>query len=174
MKSALWLLLLLSASCFSQSGKLFPLLKGNTLSGKNIQVTVHNGKYTVVAIAYGKEAEDDLKSWLNPIFETFIKVEQAPGSFDMADLYDVNFVFIPLINGFKKVVNEFKNNTDREFWDYIMDTQQADVKEVQAQLNVKDTGKPYFYVLNKEGVIVATQDGKYTEAKMSKLEDAVE
>jgi hypothetical protein len=174
MKGLLIFFLIASQFCFSQNGKLFPLLKGSTLSGKKVQVPLHNGKYTVVAIAYGRDAEDDLKGWLNPIFETFIKVEHAPGSFDMADLYDVNFVFIPLINGFKKVVQEFKENTDKEFWDYIMDTQQTDVNDVRQQLGVKDASVPYFYVLNKEGVIITTQQGKYSEEKISKLEDAIE
>lgn len=164
----------LSQIGYSQIDKAFPGIKGTTLDDKSIHIPLKNDKYSIIAIAYDQDAEDQLKEWLQPIYEMFIKVEHAPGSFDMADLYDVNFTFIPLIKGFKKVANEFKKSTDKEFWPYVMDTEFTDILNVQSRLEITNTKVPYFYVLNKEGVIVEFQSGKYSEAKMSKLEDAVE
>ena len=66
-------LLCLSVNAFGQKGKKFPLIHGSTLNDKSISVPFNNGKYTVVAIAYHRDAEDDLKKWLNPLFQAFIK-----------------------------------------------------------------------------------------------------
>jgi hypothetical protein len=175
MKWCFWLLLtVFSFSLASQTGKLFPNLGGTSLDGKKVNIPSKNGKYSIVAIAYHRDAGDQLKEWLNPVYNTFIKTEESPGTFDMAYLYDVNFVFIPLINGFKKIIQEFKKGTDEQFWQYIIDTDAADVSQVQAQLGVKDTKIPYFYVLDKEGRIVECTSGKYSDAKMEKIEDALD
>lgn len=171
---AVIILFFLSQVAYSQKGKTFPGIKGTTLDDQSINIPLKNDKYSIIAMAYDQDAEDQLKEWLNPIYDMFIKVEHAPGSFDMADLYDVNFTFIPLIKGFKKVANEFKKSTDKEFWPYVMDTEFTDIQKIQTRLGITNTKVPYFYVLNKEGVIVEVQSGKYSEAKMSKLEDAVE
>jgi hypothetical protein len=165
---------LISGIARSQTGLMFPPLKGNSLDDKTIKVPFNNGKYSLIAIAYDKDAEDNLKGWLNPIYDSFIKKGEDGGAFDVAELYDVNFIFVPMIHGFKKVKNEFKNGTDKEYWPYIMDTEYEDVKKVQETLRVKDTKIPYFYILDKEGKIIEVQSGAFSEQKLSKLEDAVE
>ena len=55
-----------------------------------------------------------------------------------------------------------------------MDTEKTDIKELQKQLGVDDYKIPYFYVLDKEGKIMEVQSGKFTEAKMEKLQDAID
>jgi hypothetical protein len=92
----------------------------------------------------------------------------------MAEIYDVNFVFIPMIAGFRKVAEDFKKGTDKQFWSYIMDTEKTDVKQLQETLQVSDNKIPYFFVLDKEGRVVETQSGKFSAAKLEKLEAAVE
>jgi hypothetical protein len=162
-------------SCyFAQKGKKFPEVKGTLLNDKSCSLPIINGKYTLVAIAYNRDAEDFLKQWLNPLYDNFMKKEKGSSNFDMAELYDVNFVFVPMIAGFKKVAEDFKNGTDKEFWPYILDTEKTDIKELQKQLEVKDNKIPYFYVLNKEGVIVAFESGKFTSQKLTNLEEAIE
>jgi hypothetical protein len=158
----------------AQKGKFFPAVVGTTLDDKTITLPVKNGKFSIIAIAYNRGAEDDLKKWLNPLYDNFMKKEKGTSNFDMAELYDVNFVFVPMIAGFKKIAEDFKKGTDKQFWPYIMDTEKTDVKELQKQLGVEDNKIPYFYVLNKEGKIVEVQSGKFTEAKMEKLEDAID
>jgi hypothetical protein len=175
MKWRYWLLLtVFSFSLAAQTGKSFPNLSGTSLDDKKVTIPLKNDKYSIVAIAYDRSAGDQLKEWLNPIYNTFIKTEGSPGTFDMAYLYDVNFVFIPLINGFRKVADEFKSGTDKEFWQYILDTDAADVNQVQVALEVKNTKIPYFYVLDKNGRIVECVSGRYSDAKMEKIEDALD
>ena len=174
MKRLLFLsLLYLSLGLSAQKGKMFPAVKGITLDDKLAALPIKNGKFTIVAIAFNRGAEDDLKKWLNPLYDNFMKKEKG-GNFDMAEIYDVNFVFIPMIAGFKKIAADFKSGTDKQFWPYIMDTEKTDVKELQKQLGVEDNKIPYFFVLNKDGKIMESQSGKFTDAKMEKLQDAIE
>ena len=157
---------------FTIPGQVFPSLKGTTLEGKRADIPVRNGKYSLVAIAFHREAEEDLKKWLQPLYDAFIKKDSGD-PFDMAEFHDVNFIFIPLIQGFRKVADEFKANTDRHYWPYILDTEKTDIKTLQEELGVKDQRKPHFYVLDPDGKVVATTDGSFSEKKMEILEESV-
>lgn len=154
--------------------KSFPQIEGITLDEHKVSLPLNNGKFSIIAIAYSRSAEDDLKKWLNPLYETFIKKEKNSGGLSAAEVYDVNFFFVPMISGFKKIADDFKKGTDKEYWPYILDTEKTDIKDVQKKVEAKDKEIPYFYVLNKEGKIVFETSGKYQEAKLSKLEEAVE
>lgn len=159
----------------AQVGKQFPAIKGLTLEDKVISVPAKNSKYSVIAIAFHRQAEDDLKKWLNPLFQTFIKDEkESTKGIDVADVYDVNFVFIPMIAGFKRMADDFKKDTDKRFWQYVMDTEKTDIKGLQEQLGIDDNKIPYFFVLDASGKVVAVQSGKFLPAKIDKLEDSVE
>jgi len=159
---------------FGQQGSMFPEIDGSLLNDQHMTLPLHNDKYSIVAIAYNRDAEDFLKQWLNPLYNAFIKKAKGEQQFDMAELFDVNFVFIPLISGFKKVREDFKENTDKEFWPYILDTEKTDIKAIQKKLSVVNNKIPFFYVLDKQGKIVQVQSGKFTEAKLDKLEEAIE
>ena len=175
MKHTFFTLLLIGAlAAKAQVGKPFPTISGVLLDGKAISLPVKNNKYTVVAIAYHRGAEDELKKWLNPLYNLFIVKKKEGSNFDMAEVYDVNFVFVPMISGFKKIAEDFKAGTDKEFWPYIMDTEKTDIKVLQKQLGAEDNKIPYFYVLDKSGKIVAAQSGNFSEDKMDALEDKVE
>jgi hypothetical protein len=168
----LTLALCASLSVFSQKGKQFPTINGKSLSDKAMSLPIKNNKNTIVAIAFHRGAEDDLKKWLNPLYYTFIKKPKGQTNFDMAEIYDVNFVFVPMISGFKKIADDFKASTDKEFWPYIMDTEKADIKGIQKELGIDDNKIPYFFVLDKDGKILEVQSGAYKEPKVEKLEEA--
>lgn len=172
------LLYVLISGAFSltaQKGKQFPAIEGISLDEKRIVVPAGNDKFSVIAIAYNRDAEDALKKWLNPLYDAFIKTEGGSGSgFDMADIYDVNFVFIPMISGFKRFADEFKEKSDKQFWPYILNSGKTNIKAIQEELGVKDNKIPYFYVLDKEGKIIEVQSGSYTAAKLGKLEAVID
>jgi hypothetical protein len=158
----------------AQTGKIFPEINGVTLMDKKITVPQKNGKYSVIAIAFHKDAEEELKRWLNPLYESFMVKESKGGAFDMADAHDVNFIFIPMINGFKRFAEEFKKGTDKGFWPYIMDTEKTDIKNLQKQLGITDNKTPYFFVLDEKGKILASEKGRFDKKKMARLEDVIE
>lgn len=173
-KLLITILLSLSFCTFSQKGMQFPDISGKSLSDKYVGLPVKNNKTSVVGIAYNRAAETELKKWLNPLYNTFIPKPGDSKTFDVAEIYDVNFIFIPMIAGFKKVTEDFKASTDKEFWPYIMDTEKTDIKSLKEKLGVKDDKIPYFYVLDKDGKIIESVNGKFSEEKMDKLEAAAE
>jgi hypothetical protein len=176
MKKKLFVLgiFLLSLSTNAQKGQAFPAVSGTLLNDKAMSLPLKNGKETIVAIAFHRGAEDELKKWLNPLYYTFMKKpDKKDNKFDMAEVYDVNFVFIPMISGFKKFAEDFKASTQKEFWPYILDTEKTDVKGMQKQLGLKDNKIPYFFTLDKNGKITSMQSGEYSEAKVDEMEEAV-
>ncbi|MDI9341041.1 MAG: hypothetical protein QM534_10775 [Sediminibacterium sp.] len=158
----------------AQKGEIFPVINGKTLNDKTMSLPIKNGKQSIVAIAFHRGAEEDLKKWLNPLYYTFIKKPKGQTNFDMAEIYDVNFTFVPMISGFKKIADDFKASTDKEFWPYILDTEKSDIKAIQKQLKITDNKIPYFFVLDKDGKILEVQSGAYKENKVEKLEEACE
>jgi hypothetical protein len=167
------LLCVLTFPLLSQKGAIFPGIAGQTLDQKPVKLPVINGKYSVIGLAYSRKAEKDLKEWLNPIYSLFVKSGDG-GALDFAEIYDVNFHFIPVIPGFRRVAAEFRKGTDRDFWPYIVDAEDDDIRRLESALKPSSTGEPYFFVLDKDGRIVETQHGSYSDAKLEKLEDAVQ
>ena len=151
----------------------FPPVKGTLLDGTELTLPVSNGKYSLIAIAFHRDAEDALKHWLQPLYDNFIRKESGD-PFDMAEFYDVNFVFVPMIQGFGKVADEFKANTDKHYWPYILDTEKTDIRGLQQKLGVKDTRQPHFYVVDPAGKVVAETQGLFSEKKLEHLEEAVQ
>ncbi len=166
-------LICIFSSLHSRGQIYFPEIKGTTLEGKKLRIPTNNNKYSVIAIAFHRDAEEALKRWLQPLYDSFIK-KDGGDPFDLSEFYDVNFTFIPMIEGFKRVAEEFRKNTDAFFWPYVLDTEKADIKSLQNELGIDDPQIPYFFVLDKRGMVVAKVQGNFSEEKLSKLEDAVE
>lgn len=155
-----------------QVGKTFPKINGFDLNDKALTLPQNNGKYTIVAIAYLREAEPEMKKWLNPLFDEFVNKDK--GALDMSGGgHDVNFYFVPMISGLKNAKMDYKDNTDKGFYPYIMDTDKYDIKGMQKELGIENPKIPYFYVLDKNGKIVNVQSGKYSEEKVEQMDDAI-
>lgn len=125
-------------------------------------------------MVFDRQAEGDLKMWLNPVYERFLLKSNENVMFDIAEIYDINVIFVPMIQGFKRVAASFKAGTDKEFWPYVMDAENMDEKDIQKRLAVVDSKLPYLYVIDSKGKIVLVQRGKYSEVKMEAIEDVIE
>jgi hypothetical protein len=156
----------------AQKNMMFPHFEGMTLDDQRMVIPTKNGKFTIVGMVFKRSAEKELKKWLNPMYNTFM-VKGDGKSFDVAAIYDVNFYFVPLISGLKKAKEDFKAGTDKEFWKYIVDSE-TEIKMMKNNLKITNDEDPYFYVLDKDGKIVEWVSGPFTEAKMDKLEEAVD
>ena len=166
--------LFVSFTVSAQKGKEFPNTLGVTLESKPIKLPIENGKISIIAVAFSRGAEDELKKWLNPLYSTFMVKSKGTKGMDMTTNYDVNFVFVPMIAGIKMVFEEFKSSTDKAFWPYVMDTQKSDMKSVAVILDVKDRKIPYIFVLDKEGKVLDFQTGEYSDDKIEAMEEAIE
>jgi len=168
------LALFLSISFFAQVKGNFPALSGHTLEGTATTIPlVGTKKFTIVGLCYKRSAEEDLKTWIQPMYDVFVAKPNGTDYFDVASYFDVNYFFIPLISGFKKAAADFKAATQKDLWKNVIDCD-TDIKLLKEQLKPTDDNVPYFYVIDLKGKIVEVVTGKYTEAKMDKIQEAID
>ena len=76
----------------------FLTLKGITLTDKEMKLPEDTkGKFTLIGMAYSKKSEDDLKTWFNPVYKTFIHKSSSSLFGDVG--YDVTFILCPCLQG---------------------------------------------------------------------------
>jgi hypothetical protein len=168
-------LCLLASITQGQVGKLFPELKGNTLTDKKITLPQDTkGKFTLLGLAYSKGAEEELSTWFQPVFSTFIE-KNKPSLFN--ESYDVNLYFIPMFTGVNQVASEaaskkMKTNYNEIFHAYVL-IYKGELKKYKDQLDFEKKDTPYFFVLDKEGKMIYATSGKYSDDKMEKIESVI-
>lgn len=152
----------------------FPQLSGHTLEGTAITIPLASTKkFTIVGLCYKRSAEEDLKTWIQPMYDVFVAKPNGTDYFDVASYFDVNYFFIPLISGFKKAAADFKASTQPDLWKNVIDCD-TDINLLKTQLKPKDENVPYFYIIDLSGKIIEVVSGKYNEAKMDKIQEAIE
>ncbi|MBC7863160.1 MAG: hypothetical protein IAF38_09310 [Bacteroidia bacterium] len=171
-------ILFLSGILFSnaQNGKgtMFPECSGETFSGKTVNIPSQTkGKVTILWVAFSRDAEEDMKTWLNPVYNLFVVKKDTNDFYSAAVNYDVNFYFIPMLNQLNQALgnkDKIKEKTDKEFWPFVMYFK-GEVKPYIEALKIEDKKIPYFFVLDAAGKILHVESGRYSEAKMDKIED---
>ncbi len=166
--------LILSITLSAQKKASFPTLNGHTLEGSAVTLPIAGTKkFTIIGLCYKRSAEEELKTWIQPMYDVFVAKAKGTDYFDVANYYDVNYFFIPLISGFKKAANDFKAATQQDLWKNVIDCD-TDIKFLKSELKPTDDNTPYFYVIDVNGKIVEVITGKYTEAKMDKIQEAID
>lgn len=174
--SILTTVLLLSSVCVAQVGKQFPEMIAETVEDKKVSLPKDvAGKFTLLGLAYSKKSEDELMSWFQPVFEKFIQKSSGPlGDFG----YDVNVFFVPMFTG----VNAAATGTAKRKAAKSFDPQllpfvlfyKGELKSYKEALDFEKKDIPYFFVLDEKGKIVYATSGKYSDQKMSDVEDHIE
>lgn len=145
----------------AQVGKNFPVLSGTTLDNKDVTLpTSTKGKYTVLGIGYSQKSKEELETWLQPAFSTFIFEPE----------YKAQVYFVMMIGGLKqaaggKIEDKLKKELDPELHKYVL-VYQGGLGKYKDELNMTEKEVPYFYVLDPQGKIIYTTSGAYTKAKM--------
>lgn len=160
-------------------GKMFPYLNGETFSGSTVKIPFDTkGKSTLLGVCFSKDAEKDLKTWMNPVYNLFLEKKDENDPYSASANYDVHFYFVPMLNKVNQILEKsskekIKKETDKEFWPHLVFFE-GDTKPFRETFELKDLDIPYFFVLDKEGNVVRMASGKYSESKMDSLEDAIE
>jgi hypothetical protein len=166
----------ISFQCFSQKnliGKKFPLIEGETLIDIPVAIPKSSKtKFTIVGMAYSRNAEADLKTWLNPAYNKFIA---KTGMFDQ-DL-DVNLYFIPMFTGANiavagKAKQKMKEDTSKEFYPHVV-FYKGELKTYKKELGFDDKDTGYFFLLDNEGKILYATSGKFSQKKLDAIEDII-
>jgi len=169
--------LLLSLTVGAQvTGKMFPDMEAETVEDKKVKLPQETkGKYTLLGLAYSKKSEEELNSWFQPVFEKFIqKTSGVLAGFS----YDVNVYFVPMFTGVNAAATgtakrKALKNIDPQLLPYVL-FYKGELKPYKDALDFEKKDIPYFFVLDPEGKIVYATSGKYTDAKMDKVESAME
>lgn len=169
--------LLLSVVALAQvTGKVFPDMEAETVEDKKVKLPQEvKGKYTLLGLAYSKKSEEELNSWFQPVFEKFIqKTSGVLASFS----YDVNVYFVPMFTGVNAAATgtakrKALKNIDPQLLPYVL-FYKGELKPYKDALDFEKKDIPYFFVLDPQGKIVYATSGKYSDAKMDKVESAME
>ncbi len=161
-------------------GKPFPDMVCENYNGKEVHLPADTkGKYTLLGMAFSTAAENDLKTWIDPIYNKFIgKVDASKADvFDVHVDYDVNLYFVPMFTGFNQLASKqskdkIKSKTDKELYPYLLFYDGG--KTYKDELDFQKRDIPYFFVLDKTGKVVYTTSGKYDDKKLEKILDIIE
>ena len=174
-KSLIVAFVLITGLLKAQTGNDFPSIGGNTLDERTLMIPKDTkGKYTLIGMAYSKAAEQELQTWFQPVYSTFLE-KTKPGLFNQS--YDVNLYFIPMFTGANQAASgaatkKLKQGLDKSLQPHVL-VYKGDLKTYKDQLDFEKKDTPYFFILDKEGIIVYTTSGKFTEEKMAKIEELI-
>ncbi|MCC5921425.1 MAG: hypothetical protein LAT68_13670 [Cyclobacteriaceae bacterium] len=172
--SVLFFLLFYTSLVHAQVGTMFPSISGEQVSGNELNIPEDTkGKFTLIGLAYSAKAEDDLKEWLNPIYQKFIYVPKKPQIFDLT--YDVNVYFIPMFTGAKqaaagKAKKKLEKDIDSKLHPHVL-IYKGKLNDYKDKLSLEDKKKPYFFLLDETGRIVYSTDGRYSVHKRESIEE---
>jgi hypothetical protein len=176
-KSLAFLTVLLGSFCsLAQVGTMFPHLSAQKLDDKTVELPLHTkGKHTLLALAYSQEAEKDLATWYQPVYETFIHKDK--GGVFQTESYDIHLFIVPMFTGANqaahaKAVQQMKENVDQHLWNYVL-VYKGDIKPYKESLGLSKKEIPYLFVLDKTGKVVYMTSGKYTDEKLEEIEHHV-
>jgi len=179
-KSSNFLLAVTMLSCSVLYGQLSPSFPQMELTRLNDQVVNipqdTRGKYTLIGMSYSKKSEDDLVSWFNPVYRTFIYKPDKPGLF--SNDYDVNVYFIAMFSGVNKaalgtVKKKMRKHSDPELEPHLL-FYKGEIKSFKQSLKLDRKDTPYFFVLDENGNIVHTTSGAFSQGKMDSVEELLE
>lgn len=172
-------LLFLSSTYGQVIGSQFPEMNTSTADGIMIDLPKDTkGKFTLLGLAFSKKSEDDLNTWMEPVFWKFIdkpegKVDQLFGNYQ----YDVNAFFVPMFTGVKTAATKTAKRQALKKMDPRLIPSilfyKGKLKPYKEALDFQKKDIPYFFVLDEKGEIVYATSGRYTDDKMAKVEDIV-
>ena len=166
--------LMTASLSWGQMKSSFPQMELTNLQDETVYIPNDTrGKYTLIGLAYSKKSEDDLITWFNPVYQTFIHKSSKPSLFD-AD-YDVNIYFVAMFSGVNKaalgsVKKKMRANSDPELEPHLL-FYKGEIKSFKQELKLDRKDTPYFFVLDEEGNVVHSTQGAYSRDKMDAIEE---
>lgn len=170
------LVILSTLSNAQVEGKMFPDMTAETVEDKKVNLpTDTKGKYTLLGLAYSKKSEDELNSWFQPVFETFIqKTTGLMGGMG----YDVNVYFVPMFTGVNAAATgtakkKAAKNIDPKLLPFVL-FYKGKLEPYKEALDFQHKDVPYFFVLDAEGKIIYATSGKFSDEKLEEIESKIE
>jgi len=143
-------------------GMAFPNLEAETLSGEKIVYPDSvKGKVTLLVLAFERQTQDKVDSWLGPFIGQFAEQDRA------------GFYEIPMLAGRWKLLSGIidggmRRGVPRDRHDHVS-TFYGDVDRYCRQLQIGDKSDGYVFLLDRDGVIRWRSNGWATEEKLQAL-----
>ena len=147
-------------------GKIFPEISAKTLENKPATLPADaKGKVTLVGVAFLRESQPQLDSWLNPFYETFGKRDGF--MFYEVPMISSGYKFMKFVidGGMRAGIPEFKHK-------HVL-TMYGDVEKYTAALNL-DPQKGHAFLLDKAGIIRWQGEGFATVEAIQELSAVAE
>ena len=174
----IWGLIMLSGPIlYGQMSQAFPRMEVTRLNDEVVNLPQDtNGKFTLIGMSYSKKSEDQLVTWFNPVYQTFIHKSDKPSLFGSD--YDVNVFFIAMFAGVNKAAVGPVKKKMRKHSDPVLEPHllfyKGEIKSFKQSLKLDRKDTPYFFVLDENGSIVHTTSGAYSQEKMDDIEELLE
>ena len=172
------ILIMLSGSVlYSQMSQSFPKMEVSRLNDEILSLPQDTkGKYTLIGMSYSKKSEDQLVTWFNPVFQTFIYKPDKPGLF--SNDYNVNVFFVAMFTGINKaaagpVKKKMRKHSDPQLEPHLL-FYKGEIKSFKQSLKLDRKDTPYFFVLDENGQIVYTTSGAFSRDKLDDVEELLE
>lgn len=168
------LLLGFSTIISAQVGEMFPKIETYDLNEEKIVIPEDTkGKFTLVGIAFSEDAQEDLYSWSEPVYNNFLN-ENSLASL----VYDPNVHLILMFTGanqlvYNKARKEITEGTDKTLRDNVV-LYKGGMGDYRDILKMKNRKEPYFYVLDKDGKIIYATKGRYNRKALEEVGDLIE
>lgn len=173
----LGILIFCNATSAQVIGNQFPSMITSTADGKVVDLPSDTkGKFTLLGLAFSKKSEDDLNTWIEPVYWKFIdkpegKIDQLFGT---GSAYDVNAYFVPMFTGIKTAATKAAKRKALKKMDPRLIPSilfyNGKLKPYKAALDFQKKDIPYFFVLDKNGKIIYATSGRYSDNKMDEVE----
>jgi len=151
----------MNVSAQANLGKKFPEVKAKTLAGQETTIPDDAaGKVTLICVAFLRESQTQLDSWLNPFYEKFGKRE------------DIMFYEVPMISGgykfMKLIIDGGMRGGLPEFKHKHVVTMYGDVESYKDALDI-DPSSGHAFLLDRKGVIRWQEKGFSTGGTLDSL-----
>jgi hypothetical protein len=155
----------------------FPRMECTSLEGKKVTLPAdHNGKITVLGLAFSQKAEKELSTWFQPAYTAFIEKPDANAIIPM-DSWDVNCYFVPVFSGVLqaaagKAEKKMKDGLDKSLQQNVL-LYKGKADEIKSSLKIDKNDSPWFFVVDTSGKVLYSTSGAFSDSKMEEIEKAL-
>ncbi|SRR5690554_849217 len=159
---------------FGQVGENFPEVTVTDLNDKEEVIPKDTkGKFTLIGVAFSEDAQRDLYSWSEPVYNEFMNENNFASL-----VYDPHVKLILMFGGgnqlvYNKAKEQILEGTDESLRNNVV-LYKGEVKTYRKSLKMKDRKIPYFFVLDKKGKIIYAASGKYNKKTLEEVGNLIE
>lgn len=174
LKTLIFSIALSPLALLAQMDQPFPEIPCVDLNDKAISIpTDTKGKFTIIGVAFSEQAQKDLYSWSQPVYNMFMDENNLNSM-----VYDPHVHLILMFTGANQVVyNKAKKQITEGSEESLKDNIvlfKGKMEDYRKTLKMKDRKSPYFFVLDKDGIVIYVTKGRYSQKVLDEVAKLIE